>query len=43
MEEDIPGFKVQNHGFGGSADKDLVYYAGKVAACMEYKKEIVKS
>lgn len=24
MEEDMPQYKVQNHGFGGSTDKDLV-------------------
>lgn len=27
MEEDLSGYKVQNHGFGGSTDKLLVRYA----------------
>jgi len=27
METDLAPYPVQNHGFGGSADKDLVYYA----------------
>lgn len=30
MEADLTGFKVQNHGFGGSTDKDLVSYADKL-------------
>lgn len=27
MESDLSAYKVQNHGFGGSTDKDLVQYA----------------
>ena len=27
MEEDLAPYKVQNHAFGGSTDKDLVYWA----------------
>ncbi|CUH97036.1 putative membrane protein [Propionispora sp. 2/2-37] len=27
MEKDLAGYKVQNHGFGGSTDKDLLKYA----------------
>lgn len=27
MEKDIPQYKVQNHGFGGSTDQDLIDYA----------------
>lgn len=30
MEEDIPEYKVQNHGFGGSDDQDLMDYAGEL-------------
>ena len=30
MENYLGGFKVQNHGFGGSTDKDLVRRAGKL-------------
>lgn len=30
MEQDIPGFKVQNHGFGGSDDAGLMKYAEKL-------------
>lgn len=30
MENDIPEYRVQNHGFGGSTDKDLVHYAEKL-------------
>ncbi len=30
MENDLKGFKVQNHGFGGSTDKMLVKYADEI-------------
>ena len=30
MEEDMAGYTVQNHAFGGSADKDLVEYADRM-------------
>ncbi|MGN0744688.1 MAG: GDSL-type esterase/lipase family protein [Christensenellales bacterium] len=30
MENDLSGYKVQNHGFGGSTDKDLVERAEKL-------------
>ena len=30
MEEDLAGFAVQNHGFGGCTDKDLVKYADRI-------------
>lgn len=30
MEEDLKGFKVQNHGFGGSDDAGLMKYAEKI-------------
>jgi hypothetical protein len=30
MEDDFAEYKVQNHGFGGSTDKDLVHYADKI-------------
>ena len=30
MENDLVGYQVQNHGFGGSTDKDLVHYADKL-------------
>ena len=30
MENDLPEYKVQNHGFGGSTDKDLVERADKL-------------
>lgn len=30
MENDLEGFKVQNHGFGGSTDKMLVKYADEI-------------
>lgn len=30
MENDLAGYQVQNHGFGGSTDKDLVQYADKL-------------
>jgi Lysophospholipase L1 and related esterases len=30
MESDLSGYKVQNHGFGGSTDKALAYYASKL-------------
>lgn len=69
MENDLPEYRVQNHGFGGCTDKDLAHYADKllypyhpaivffqtgsndyvslkgtdaekVAACMDYKKQM---
>ena len=69
MENDLPEYRVQNHGFGGCTDQDLVHYADKllypyhpaivffqtgsndyvslkgtdaekVAACMDYKKQM---
>ena len=30
MEADLAPYPVQNHGFGGSTDKDLVRYAGRI-------------
>ena len=30
MEQDLSDYKVQNHAFGGSTDKDLVQYADKL-------------
>ena len=30
MEEDLEPYKVQNHGFGGCTDKDLVKYADRI-------------
>lgn len=30
MAEDIPNYPVQNHGFGGSTDKDLMQYAQEI-------------
>lgn len=30
MENDLSGYKVQNHGFGGSTDKMLVQYADRI-------------
>jgi len=30
MEKDLAGFPVQNHGFGGSADRDLIRYADRI-------------
>ena len=30
MENDLPEYKVQNHGFGGCTDKDLVKYADRI-------------
>ena len=30
MEEDLKPYKVQNHGFGGCTDKDLVKYADRI-------------
>jgi lysophospholipase L1-like esterase len=30
MEKDLSAYKVQNHGFGGTTDKDLVHYANKL-------------
>ncbi len=30
MENDLAGYKVQNHGFGGSTDKNLVRYADRL-------------
>lgn len=69
MENDLPEYRVQNHGFGGCTDQDLMHYADKllypyhpaivffqtgsndyvslkgtdaekVAACMDYKKQM---
>ena len=69
MENDLPEYRVQNHGFGGCTDQDLAHYADKllypynpaivffqtgsndyvslkgtdaekVAACMDYKKQM---
>ena len=39
MENDLSGYKVQNHAFGGSTDKDLVEYAEKLL--YPYKPSIV--
>jgi lysophospholipase L1-like esterase len=39
MENDLSGYKVQNHGFGGSADKDLYEYAPKLL--YPYKPSVV--
>lgn len=39
MENDLPEYKVQNHGFGGSTDKDLVERADKLL--YPYKPQIV--
>lgn len=39
MEEDLAGYKVQNHGFGGSTDKMLVEYAPRLL--YPYEPEIV--
>lgn len=39
MENDMPEYKVQNHGFGGSTDKDLVERADKLL--YPYKPQIV--
>lgn len=39
MEEDLKGFAVQNHGFGGSTDKLLVRYADRLL--YPYKPKIV--
>ena len=30
MEQDLAEYKVQNHGFGGCTDEDLLYYADKL-------------
>ena len=30
MEQDLPEYRVQNHGFGGCTDQDLVHYADKL-------------
>ncbi len=30
MENDLPEYRVQNHGFGGSTDKDLYEYAERI-------------
>lgn len=30
MENDLPEYRVQNHGFGGCTDQDLAYYADKL-------------
>ncbi len=30
METDLAPYPVQNHGFGGSADKDLMFYADRL-------------
>lgn len=30
MENDLPEYRVQNHGFGGCTDKDLMHYADKL-------------
>ena len=30
MENDLSAYKVQNHGFGGSTDKDLMKYADRI-------------
>lgn len=39
MENDLPAYKVQNHGFGGSTDKMLVEYADRIL--IPYQPEIV--
>ena len=30
MEDDLPEYRVQNHGFGGCTDEDLMHYADKL-------------
>lgn len=30
MENDLPEYRVQNHGFGGCTDQDLMHYADKL-------------
>ena len=30
MENDLPEYRVQNHGFGGCTDRDLMHYADKL-------------
>lgn len=30
MEQDLPEYRVQNHGFGGCTDQELVHYADKL-------------
>lgn len=39
MENDLSGYKVQNHGFGGSTDKMLVEYADRIL--IPYQPDIV--
>lgn len=39
MENDLPGYRVQNHGFGGSTDKLLVEYADRIL--IPYQPDIV--
>lgn len=39
MENDLPEYRVQNHGFGGCTDQDLLHYADKLL--YPYHPEIV--
>lgn len=39
MEEDIPAYKVQNHGFGGSNDQNLIDFAPELL--YPYKPQII--